>query len=280
VTSTSTDSDGTITSHVWDFGDGTTGGGTTVQHAYPQAGTYTVTLTVTDDDGATAKVERQVTVTDPPVGPAAIAADAFNRSMTGGWGSADIGGPWTRTGSATNFTVAGGSGRIRLASAGSGPGAVLSGVSSANTEVRVEVGSDKSATGGGTYLTVEPRVVAANRYFVDLRLLSTGAVSMTLGRATTTETNLQTRTVTGLTHQAGTSLQVRAQAFGTSPTTLRAKVWRAGTEEPTTWTASVTDSTAALQAAGGIGIRTYLSSSATNAPVVASFDNLWAGPTD
>jgi cysteine-rich repeat protein len=36
----------------WDFGDGSTAGGGTVQHAYGDQGTYTVTLTVTDQDGA------------------------------------------------------------------------------------------------------------------------------------------------------------------------------------------------------------------------------------
>jgi hypothetical protein len=49
-----------------------------------------------------------------------------------------------------------------------------------------------------------------------------------------------------------------------------------GTAEPAAWTASITDSTAAQQGAGAIGLGTYLSGSATNAPVVASFDNLLA----
>ncbi len=51
--SSSYDSDGTIVSYSWAFGDGTTATGVSVSHAYSQIGTYTVTLTVTDDDGAT-----------------------------------------------------------------------------------------------------------------------------------------------------------------------------------------------------------------------------------
>jgi PKD repeat protein len=51
--SDSNDPDGYIVDYSWDFGDGTKGTGVSVQHAYSQDGTYTVTLTVTDNDGAT-----------------------------------------------------------------------------------------------------------------------------------------------------------------------------------------------------------------------------------
>ena len=49
----SIDYDGTTVSYRWDFGDGTTGSGPTITHQYATAGRYSVTLTVTDEDGAT-----------------------------------------------------------------------------------------------------------------------------------------------------------------------------------------------------------------------------------
>ena len=51
----STDEDGHIVGYVWDFGDGTTGSGGNVTHVYTAAGTYQVTLTVTDDGNGTGR---------------------------------------------------------------------------------------------------------------------------------------------------------------------------------------------------------------------------------
>jgi DNA-binding beta-propeller fold protein YncE len=47
----SIDNDGTVAKWSWDFGDGTTADGAGVDHTYTSPGEYTVTLTVTDDEG-------------------------------------------------------------------------------------------------------------------------------------------------------------------------------------------------------------------------------------
>ncbi len=51
----SLDPDGHIVTYSWDFGDDSTGTGATPTHAYNLAGSYTVTLTVTDNDSLHAK---------------------------------------------------------------------------------------------------------------------------------------------------------------------------------------------------------------------------------
>ncbi|MEH6421127.1 S8 family serine peptidase [Pseudomonas sp. CGJS7] len=61
-TDSSSDSDGTIASRSWNFGDGTTSTATNPSKTYSAAGTYTVTLTVTDDDGASHSKTGTVTV--------------------------------------------------------------------------------------------------------------------------------------------------------------------------------------------------------------------------
>ena len=76
----STDSDGTIVSHAWDFGDGTDSG-ETVSHTFNTPGTYNVALTVTDDQGATDNdyVSIEVTATpdtEAPEDPSNLVASA------------------------------------------------------------------------------------------------------------------------------------------------------------------------------------------------------------
>lgn len=64
--STSTDSDGTIVSYNYDWGDGTTHGTSSItSHTYSTAGGYTITLTVTDNSGAPTTTTHSVTATAP-----------------------------------------------------------------------------------------------------------------------------------------------------------------------------------------------------------------------
>ena len=71
-TDTSTDSDGTIASRAWTFGDGTTSTQANPSKTYAAAGTYTVTLKVTDNGGATDTHSAQVTVTGGTTGGNAL----------------------------------------------------------------------------------------------------------------------------------------------------------------------------------------------------------------
>ena len=63
-TDLSSDPDGTIVSWLWDFGDGNTSTEQNPTHTYAAYGKYNVTLTVTDSDGATDTITKQITVSD------------------------------------------------------------------------------------------------------------------------------------------------------------------------------------------------------------------------
>jgi PKD repeat protein len=60
--SQSTDENGSIVSWLWDFGGGETDNAKTASHVFSQAGSYPVTLTVTDGQGATGQAEILITV--------------------------------------------------------------------------------------------------------------------------------------------------------------------------------------------------------------------------
>ncbi|GAA4373697.1 PKD domain-containing protein [Paeniglutamicibacter cryotolerans] len=64
--SASSDPDGSVVSYSWDFGDQSTGNGIFTNHDYAEPGTYEITLTVTDNRGATATKKLSVTVVEVP----------------------------------------------------------------------------------------------------------------------------------------------------------------------------------------------------------------------
>ena len=84
--SASSDPDGTIASYSWDFGDSSSGTGATANHTYSAAGTYTVQLTVTDNDGASNTTSKSVTVSDGTGGPGELINGQTKSNLSGSQG--------------------------------------------------------------------------------------------------------------------------------------------------------------------------------------------------
>jgi PKD repeat protein len=261
----SSDSDGTVVSYAWTFGDGATGSGVADSHTYAAAGTYSVKLTVTDDGGATDSVTKSVTVT-APVGTT-FAKDAFSRTSASGWGSADTGGVWSVS-SASSFSTDGSSGVVRVA-AGATRQASLNGVSAKDVSIVSDLSLDQAPVGGNYYHQVLARVVGSTTYYsLTSRLESTGILRVYVSRMVSgTETILKTTVVSGFNYVAGEKLKVRFDVSGDGTTTLAGRVWRSGDSEPASPTVTTTDTTVSLQAAGAVSLKFYAGSTMTSVPL-------------
>lgn len=274
----SSDPDGDALDHAWSFGDDSTGTGATISHTYDAEGSYDVTLTVTDDDGNTDSVSNQVMVMAPAQ---PIAKDGFERSVDPGWGMADIGGGWTLTGEASKWRVVEDRGRS-VVDAGSGLAARLLDVSTDTADATISFSVDKVSTGSGLYFTLlGRRLENGDGYDVSVVLQPDSEVAIRLGKTLGgDDSTVDAMTVPGLLYAPGTVLHLRAQIFGTDPTTVRGRVWADGTDEPGAWQLTTEDSEPALQEPGMFGLNSYLSSSASNGPIEVTYDDLLVVPVE
>jgi hypothetical protein len=232
--------------------------------------------TITVPGTATSTTTTTTTTTTVPPTAGTFASDSFSRTLTSGWGSAEVGGAWTVS-STSGFSVGDGTGRMTVG-AGAARQAVLGAAASTSTGATATVVMNQPPTGGGIFTALIGRHVSnGNDYRLKLRSASTGVVTAQLVRTVSGgETVVQSATVPNVTLAAGVRLRMRLQVVGTNPTQLYARVWRDGTVEPGSWLLQATDSTSALQRSGGLGFWSYVSGSATSVPVTLSFDNLVA----
>jgi hypothetical protein len=188
---------------------------------------------------------------------------------SGGWGSADIGGAWALSGGSAAFSVADGAGMVTLAP--SYTRIARLGLSVTDAVIRVSVSADATAAGGAANANLIGRQVGGSNYAARVRFEAGGAVRLYLLRD---EVSLGSYLMAGVSYTPGTVLDVALSVSGTGTTTLAAKVWKASDAEPATWQVTATDTTAALQAAGTIGLSNSLSSGSSLAAIVFRWDDL------
>lgn len=198
------------------------------------------------------------------------AVDAFGRSVSNAWGTADIGGAWsTGGGTSADYAVGSGIGTHTLATANSSRRTFMSSTF-ADFDMYVSIATSALATGGFLSGGITARHVDGDNLYTARAAFNTDA-SITLSirkRVTATETELVAGTIPALTHVAGTFYRMR---FNGSGTTLRAKLWLATDDESVAWDLSTTD--ASFAAANLVGIRSISASANTNVNPVMRYDN-------
>jgi len=263
-------STGSPTAWSWSFGDGSSSNQQNPSKTYAAGGNYSVSLTASNAGGSDS-VTKQVSVVAPAI--TTYASDTFGRTVSNGWGSASTGGSYSLEGTSSSFSVGGGVGSLVLPTSGANRAALLNAVSAQDVDLRFRVRSDKLAVGGAQYVYAVARRNGGNAYRPKIILNTNGTVAVHAGVVVNNSESSVAPAVTvpGLTHTPNGFIWVRAQLSGSSPTTIRVKAWADGQAEPGTWHFTATNSTAAVQTAGGVGLRAYISS--TNVPITFAFDD-------
>jgi alpha-tubulin suppressor-like RCC1 family protein/PKD repeat protein len=146
---TSNDPDASIASYLWDFSDDAGALGVAPTHTFAAAGTYPVSLTVTDSDGATNTVVHDVAVTNAP--PPAVTFRASSASDSNSTQPAVAVPGAVQTGDRLVLIVT----TNRAATATTPPGWTLVGSVSDGTEVRSWIFTRAATTGlGGSTVRV------------------------------------------------------------------------------------------------------------------------------
>ncbi|MBA2557057.1 MAG: hypothetical protein H0V12_06915 [Chloroflexi bacterium] len=151
-------------------------------------------------------------------------------------------------------------------------------MSARDVSVVLRLSTDKSAAGTAQGFVMSlRRVDSGTHYRARIQFRPDGAVQgniyRTVGGAVTNLTG--TSPIAGLDHAANRGFRVRFEAEGTSPTTLRLRVWADGTPEPTGWNQLASDSIGP-QGSGAVGWRTEAGAATTNGPILFTIDDLEA----
>jgi hypothetical protein len=196
-----------------------------------------------------------------------LIADSFSRIVSDGWGNADVGGAWRLDPMrlSAKFSVDGSRGVVELHDTEARK-AVADGLAAYGLNVQglISISVDRAPDAAGEFHTIQ--VYARrndreswgnNHYRFRLRIFGSGTMDLRIEKQVNgASTWLTDNRPTNLTFSPAAKYWIRWEATGTSPaTTVRVRVWRDGTTEPTTWHASATSNEPLLDVSGTSGVR-------------------------
>lgn len=190
--------------------------------------------------------------------------DAFGRSSSSSWGSADTGQAWTSAGgSASDYSVGSGYGVHVLSTVDVTRRTSITAVS-ADCDYYGSITTSALATGDSLFGALTARMLdSENMYMARLEFLTTNAIVLVIRKIVANVGTTIGGVTLSATHVAGTFIRVRFQVKGSA---LKAKAWPATEVEPPTWGIEVTDSSIVLP--HSLGTRSIRTTGNTNAASV------------
>lgn len=189
----------------------------------------------------------------PPGFP--LVVDSFDRTVSGGWGTPDTGPAYTHNTPASFAVSPTDGGQIALS--GNQNLYALSTLGLDDVTAYCTVSWSALAAGGASQAELTIRQQATTTFYgFRVRNTTDGNITLVIRKnvsGTSTTIVNKSNLISG--YAPGEIIHLRVNCLGTSPTTLRAKAWREGDDEPEEWNLETTDSEAVLQAAGDVTVR-------------------------
>lgn len=196
-----------------------------------------------------------------------IARDAFERTISSGFGTADVGGTWNKKranqGGMSSY-VKDGVGVFVGDTGGQGGFARLDELDVDDVDVSATFSLSRIPDGAGTYLMVATRAPDDFLGYHAKLILRPGELPRLIIDRTLTkgvDVPLADDTLPGLTVSADDRIRIRTQVVGRDERVVRARAWKVGEAEPANWT-EAKDSFAGMAASGAVGVTVYPGASA------------------
>lgn len=204
-----------------------------------------------------------------PISTAVGYRDSFTRTVSSGWGTPDVGPPWSVTGTAANYSVDGAEGVHSHPSVTGNALVSLLQVAVADVDLLLDLRNVVVPTGGNFQYDIRVRYIDDNNYLdVRIALDTTDTVTVAV-RERLAGVDTSTAFTSLLTALTTTRLRARIRSRGSFHA---AKVWPMALDEPDEWTAQLVTT---HLAPGKVQIRSFLFAGVSNTmPVVFKYDNL------
>ncbi|WP_328850255.1 hypothetical protein OG994_16615 [Micromonospora globbae] len=205
-----------------------------------------------------------------------VVSDTFDRTVSNGWGSATSGQVWsTSGGDASDYSVWGGRGEHLQLVENVLHHSFLT-VGSSDQTVKSTVTVPVNPLGGGVSSWVLARMTDPSNYYAALLGIgTTGTTTVALYKRVGGSLSMVSSSVTVGTHAAGNMWTTAINVVGS---TVRAKAWKVGDLEPSTWHVTITDSSLATGDQAGVASRREAGN--TNEFIDIHWDNFSAIPTE
>jgi hypothetical protein len=186
-----------------------------------------------------------------------IASDSFNRTVSNGWGTADLGGSWTVLDTPANWSITPGAGSINVAATAQARG-VLGSVAVQDVDLLAKMVVPRcSGSGTNCDAFVIGRYTGGSTpsYYRVGAVQGQGRSTVFLRTQRSDGTSLGSDLNTGIAAANSVVLWLRVEFQGINPTAIRARAWLDGAVEPSTWLLNITDSNSVEQVVGAVGVR-------------------------